>query len=78
MMAMQVLAPALIGCRHNVECADFNSQSIAREEAFQRAMEPDFAFPLLTAPGETLWVAGWEPHILRGDGYEEGTDGTCP
>ena len=36
-------------------------------------MEPDYAFPLFTAPGEELWAPGWEPFILSGDGYEEGT-----
>ena len=36
-------------------------------------MVPDDAFPLFTAPGEELWAPGWEPLILSGDGYEEGT-----
>ena len=34
---------------------------------------PDRAFMLFTAPGEELWVDGWDPTLLSGDGLEEGT-----
>ena len=34
---------------------------------------PDHAFPLFTAPGERLWVDGWDPEILSGgDGRARG------
>lgn len=36
-------------------------------------MTPEYALPLFTAPGETLWISSWNPVILHGDGYEEGT-----
>lgn len=35
---------------------------------------PDHAFPLFTAPGETLWVDGWDPEVLSGtDGRGKGS-----
>ena len=35
---------------------------------------PDHAFQLFTAPGEKLWVDGWDPEVLSGgDGREEGS-----
>ena len=34
---------------------------------------PQHAFQLFTAPGERLWVDGWDPEVLRGgDGREKG------
>jgi hypothetical protein len=34
---------------------------------------PDQAFPLFTAPGERLWVPGWQPRVVHGgDGRQRG------
>jgi hypothetical protein len=34
---------------------------------------PEHAFPLFTAPGEKLWVDGWDPEVLsHGDGRARG------
>ncbi len=34
---------------------------------------PEHAFPLFTAPGERLWVDGWDPEVLSGgDGRAKG------
>ena len=38
------------------------------------AAAPQDAFPLFTAPGERLWVPGWDPLIVGGgDGLERGS-----
>lgn len=35
---------------------------------------PENAFPLFTAPGERLWIPGWDPVIVGGgDGLERGS-----
>ena len=35
---------------------------------------PEHAFQLFTAPGERLWIEGWDPAILSGgDGREKGS-----
>lgn len=35
---------------------------------------PAHAFQLFTAPGETFWIDGWDPQVLRGvDGRERGS-----
>lgn len=34
---------------------------------------PDLAFMLFTGPGEALWIDGWEPAVLGGDGLSRGT-----
>ena len=50
-----------------------NAVSISRSGSFELDMTPDQALPLFTAHGETLWVPHWEPVILKGDGFREGT-----
>ena len=60
---------------HNMD-ADFTSAdatSIARSGSFRLDMPADRAFPLFTGPGEKLWVPGWNPVILAGDGLEKGS-----
>ena len=44
--------------------------SISRSGSFELDMTPEKALPLFTAPGEVLWAPGWNPTILRGDGFE--------
>lgn len=51
----------------------FRALTMNRTGSFELDMRPDDAFPLFTAPGETLWIPTWEPLILNGDGYEEGS-----
>ncbi len=35
---------------------------------------PEHAFPLFTAPGETLWIDDWDPEVLSGgDGRARGS-----
>lgn len=47
--------------------------TVSRTGSFQLDMAPDKALPLFTAPGEKLWVPGWNPVVLSGDGFEKGT-----
>ena len=61
------------GCHHGTEFSDFDAVTVKRSGSFELDMNPNRAFPLFTAPGERLWAPGWEPFILNGDGYEEGT-----
>ena len=67
------MSTVLSGCDHGTDFSDFDALTIARTGSFELDMNPDDAFPLFTAPGEKLWAPGWEPFILNGDGYEEGT-----
>ena len=50
-----------------------SSTTISRTGSFELDMTPEKALPLFTAPGEKLWVPGWDPVILSGDGFEKGT-----
>jgi hypothetical protein len=68
-----LMATVLSGCEHDTGFSDFNAVTVKRSGTFELDMTPDDAFPLFTAPGERLWAPGWEPHILSGDGFEEGT-----
>ncbi|MEO0975539.1 MAG: hypothetical protein AAFX85_20805 [Pseudomonadota bacterium] len=52
---------------------EFEAITIARSGSFALDLAPDDAFSLFSAYGEKLWVPGWEPFVLHGDGYEEGT-----
>lgn len=60
-------------CDRSTDFSNFDALTVRRSGSFDLDMDPDDAFPLFTAPGEELWVPGWEPFILNGDGYEEGT-----
>lgn len=60
---------------HHME-ADFTSAdatSVDRSGYFRLDMPADRAFPLFTASGEKLWVPGWNPVVLNGDGFEKGS-----
>ena len=46
---------------------------IAHSGSFELDDCPDKALYLFTAPGEVIWVPGWEPNIMSGDGFEAGT-----
>lgn len=47
--------------------------TIERTSSFEIPMTPSEALPLFTAPGEILWVPGWNPNILNGNDFEQGT-----
>ena len=48
-------------------------QSIAHSGTLHVDAPPEHAFQLFTAPGEKLWIAGWDPEILSGgDGRARG------
>ena len=63
----------LAGCNHGHDFSDFDAVTIVRTGSFELDMTPEQALPLFTAPGEKLWIPIWNPVILNGDGYEEGT-----
>lgn len=47
--------------------------SVAHSGTFELKVPPALAIHLFTAHGERLWVDGWDPVILSGDGTAEGT-----
>jgi hypothetical protein len=48
--------------------------SITRTGTVHLNLPPEHVFPLFTAPGERLWVPGWDPQILTGGhGLERGS-----
>lgn len=53
--------------------AEFEPVNVAHTGTFELDDPPEKAFYLFTAPGEAVWVPGWEPTILSGDGIEQGT-----
>ncbi len=61
----------LTGCSTNFKALE--PLTINRSGSFELDMDPDYALPLFTAPGEKLWIPPWDPIILAGDGFEEGT-----
>lgn len=63
----------LSGCDTGRNFSGFEAVTVSRQGSFELDMEPDSAFPLFTAPGEELWVPGWDPVVLNGDGFEKGT-----
>lgn len=63
---------------HSSQPIDFtfvkkDALTINRTSSFELDMTPERALPLFTAPGEVLWAPGWQPNILSGDGFEQGT-----
>jgi hypothetical protein len=48
-------------------------QSIKRSGTLRVEAAPEHAFQLFTAPGEKLWIDGWDPDVLSGgDGRARG------
>ena len=68
-----VMSTGISACDHDTDFSEFDAVTMSRTGSFELDVAPDDAFPLFTAPGEELWAPGWEPFILNGDGYEEGT-----
>ncbi len=49
------------------------NRSISHTGTLRVDAPPEHAFQLFTAPGERLWVDGWDPRVLRGgDGRGKG------
>jgi len=67
------MSTVLSGCDHGDDFSGLDALTIARTGSFELDMTPEEAQPLFTAPGEKLWIPIWNPVILNGDGYEEGT-----
>ena len=42
---------------------------VSHKGSFEIGYPPGEALRLFTAEGERHWIPGWEPEILRGDGY---------
>ena len=61
-----LMAPVAIG-------GEFDPVNVAHSGAFYLDDPPEQTFNLFTAPGEMLWVPGWDPVILSGNGTEKGT-----
>ena len=59
--------------KHPQIIADRDVVSVRRQGTFELDMAPAQALPLFTGPGEELWVPGWQPQVLRGNGFETGT-----
>lgn len=58
---------------NRTDLSSFKALTVHREGSFELDMNPDIAFPLFTALGEKLWISTWEPFVLHGNGYDEGT-----
>jgi len=67
------MSTVLGGCDHGDDFSGFDALTIGRTGSFELDMTPEEAQPLFTAPGEKLWIPIWDPVILHGDGYENGT-----
>ena len=51
-----------------------SARTVAHTGTLRVAAAPEYAFQLFTAPGERLWVDGWDPVVLRGgDGRGKGS-----
>ena len=49
------------------------NRSVAHTGTLHVDAPPEHAFQVFTAPGEKLWVDGWDPEVLSGgDGRDEG------
>lgn len=47
--------------------------SVSHSDSFELKLLPQDAIQLFTAKGETAWIPGWNPSLLKGDGYEKGS-----
>ena len=55
------------------EISNSGAASVVQSGSLHIAAPPEETFPLFSAPGEKLWVDGWDPVVLSGDGLERGT-----
>lgn len=68
-----MMSTVLDGCCHSSELTGADALTVSRTGSFELEMAPEEALPLFTAPGEKLWIPGWDPVVLHGDGFEKGT-----
>ena len=74
LMATGLMGSYLYASHHTAgEFSASDAVTIARSGSFELDMTPAEALPLFTAPGERLWISSWDPTILNGDGFEQGT-----
>jgi len=50
-----------------------NAASVSNRASLEVSFEPKRAMYLFTAQGEKPWIPGWDPAILKGDGYKAGS-----
>lgn len=70
-----LVAPAALAAEAS-EVADtaFEASRVTHSGTVHVDAPPDHVFPLFTAPGERLWVPGWDPEIVSGGhGLERGS-----
>ena len=69
-MAAMAAPAALVGAQAN----GFEAATVARTGTLRVDAAPEHAFQLFNAPGERLWIEGWDPVILSGgDGRPRGS-----
>lgn len=69
-MAAMAAPAALAGAQDN----GFEAATVARTGTLRVEAAPEHAFQLFNAPGERLWIKGWDPVILSGgDGRPKGS-----
>ncbi|XOV78559.1 MAG: hypothetical protein ACFHVJ_16700 [Aestuariibacter sp.] len=74
-------ANALAGNHNYSDASDYSgfkfkkkeALTVSRTSSLELSMSPEQALPLFTAPGEILWEPGWDPTILSGNGFDQGT-----
>lgn len=49
-----------------------NAISVANTGSLELNIEPKKAMYLFTALGEKPWIPGWDPALIKGDGYNKG------
>jgi hypothetical protein len=66
-------AAAAVAITPSIDAAPEN-MSISRSGTVRVDAPPEHVFPLFPAPGERLWVPGWDPYIVTGGhGLERGS-----
>ena len=74
-VAAALLAP-LAGAAAIADASEptFSARTVTHTGTVHVDAPPEQAFQMFTAPGERLWVPGWDPVVLNGgDGRAEGT-----
>jgi hypothetical protein len=73
-VAAAMAAPAAMAGELDASNPAFEAAKITHTGSVHVDALPEHAFPLFTAPGERLWVPGWDPVIVGGGkGLERGS-----
>ena len=72
-LAAATLALALAANTGLEQPPAFKALRIQHTGSLRVELPPERALELFTGPGERIWVAGWDPVVLSGDGIEAGT-----